>query len=101
MNLAQELLRPVTPLKNWTLPKDQKVIVERKSDAVRKLKYKQKVEIVFNSITRPMNAKEICDNLATQGHIFVIDTMRNWLLELFEEGRLKRSSKQPYVYWKL
>jgi len=94
VSLAFLLNQKVTPLAQWSKPKDD--TEPRPSDLKRKEKHKNRVEQCFESLKKPMNAIEMGKELGVDR-----DCAYRYLALLFSNRRIHRSSKQPYVYWKL
>lgn len=94
MNLAQLLNQKVTPLKLWNPPKDDGEV--RPSDLLRKHNHAKRIEETYECLSKPMNAKQVAEYLG-----FTYDCSYKYLLGLYREKRIHRSSKQPYIYWKL
>ncbi len=94
MNLAQLLQQKVTPLSQWTNPKDPSI--SRPSDIKRKLEHINKIEHVYSLLKKPMTK-----DLVAQITGYSVDSCYKYLNDLLKAGRIQRCGKQPYTYWRL
>jgi len=94
VSLAFLFSQKVTPLSQWSKPKDD--TPPRPSDTIRKHNHIQRIQQAYECLTKPMTALEVSELLGITS-----DCAYKYLLGLYREKKIHRSSKQPYVYWKL
>jgi hypothetical protein len=93
MNLAAALLTKVTSLADRPLPKEDKK--QRASDRARSTNALKRKEQIFDALDTPMTSTELSEKTG-----FSRDFCHSYLFTLHEEGRVKRSMKTPYTYWR-
>ena len=95
MNIAQLLQQHPTPVSQWKPPIDLEW-KPRKSDAKRKVTHLEKIERCFEMLTKPMTHREIAKITG-----YSVDAAYQYMFTLHEAGRVKRSTKTPFIYWKM
>jgi len=95
MNLAQLLQQHPTPVSQWKPPIDLEW-KPRKSDAKRKVTHLEKIERCFEMLTKPMTHREMAKITG-----YSDEASYQYMKNLFDDGRVRRSAKAPFIYWKM